>query len=72
MCACWLHARYTDGEPAGRGWGAYADALWRLLGPKARHVLAHPERIGFEVAEALRTHLERTRSWASYGVTPNA
>ena len=64
-CMCWRHARYSDGETAGLGRGAYDAAHYRLLGHQlARHLLAHPDRLAWERARALTAHLEATRSWA--------
>ena len=72
MCACWIHARYTDGDPAGTSWGAYVDAHYQLLGyQQARRLIAHQELLAWRRAEALRAHLERTRSWACYGQPPS-
>jgi len=63
MCACYRHARYTDGETGGDAYGYYLDAHYTLLGRQARHLAAHPERLAWARAEALGRHLARVRSW---------
>jgi hypothetical protein len=64
MCACWRHARYTDGETGDGSWAEYADAHYRLLGRQARHLLVHPDRLAYARAEHLRGLLAARRSWA--------